>query len=153
VASSHNWSSHARGHDASNLRRHPIILVRGKEIELIIPDVGAIHHAEFVGRERVAICTIMRSVLSKSLSAEVYDHTDLQHLISSAEVDLNPLAQLSQAAKSGRTRKIKSVIPNVAAARMVRSKRMAPALPLRNQPTTPASSAKFPMLCARRVTR
>ena len=56
----------------------------------------------------------MRSVLSKSLSAQVYDHTDLQHLISSAEVDLNPLAQLSQAAKSGRTRKIRSVIPNVA---------------------------------------
>src|SRR4051812_49251828 len=72
-ALSHHQAGHVCCHDASNLRRHPVILVRGHEIELEVPDVGAIHHVELAGREGIRICPVMRSVLSKTFSAQVHD--------------------------------------------------------------------------------
>ena len=94
VTLGHNWSGHLCCHDVPNLRRHPVILVRGHEIELEVPDVRAIHHAELSGWEGIRICTVMRSILPKTFSAQVHDHAELHHLISAAEVDRHALAQL-----------------------------------------------------------
>src|SRR3954452_3552671 len=95
---SNNWSRHAYCHYAPNLRRHSVVLVRGHEIELVVPDIGAIDHVELSRREGVRVGPIMRSVLSQAFSAQVHDHAELQHLISTAEVDRHALAQLLQAA-------------------------------------------------------
>ena len=90
--------------------RAAVILVRAGEIEIIVPETGAVDHAVLRRREPTRVESVVRPVLAETLCAQIDRHAQRQDAIGRTEVDRDPVGQSVEVAEAAGLGELEGII-------------------------------------------